>query len=77
MGKKLDRLVARIEALEKAIAAMLTGKKPKNSARKKTRKPAAKKKAPAKKPMTKKVRRSGKKAKPAPMVLPAPLAATL
>jgi hypothetical protein len=76
MGKKLDKLVARIQALEEAIAAMVTGKKPKKSARKtsaqrkskaKTTKPAPKKKAKAKK-------RRARKAKP---VTPLPLAATL
>lgn len=80
MGKKLDKLVARIQALEKAIAAMVTGKKPKKSAKKrtvqgkpkaKTAKAAPKKKAPAKKPAPK---RRARKAKP---VAPLPLAATL
>ena len=75
MGKKLDKLVVRIQALEKAIAAMVTGKKPKKSAKKKTAKAktakaAPKKKAAAKKPASK---RRARKAKPVPL----PLAATL
>jgi hypothetical protein len=75
MGKKLDKLVVRIQALEKAIAAMVTGKKPKKSAKKKSAKAKAapkKKKATAKKPAPK---RRAKKAKP--MTPPLPLAATL
>ena len=77
MGKKLDKLVARIQALEKAIAAMVTRKKPKKSAKKKsakakTVKAAPKKKAKAKKPAPK---RRARKAKP--VAPPLPLAATL
>ena len=77
MGKKLDKLVVRIQALEKAIAAMVTGKKPKKSAKKKSAKAKTakaapkKKKAAAKKPAPK---RRTRKAKP---VAPLPLAATL
>lgn len=80
MGKKLDKLVSRIEALEKAIAAMLTGKKPKKSAKTKAKKPAAKKKAaakkaaPAKAAPAKKAKRRAKKAVTAP---PPPLPALL
>lgn len=56
MGKKLDKLVARIGALEKALAALVTGKKPK--ARKGKKKPAKAKAAakparPAKRPAKK------------------------
>jgi hypothetical protein len=52
MGKKLDKLVARIGALEKALAALVTGKKPK--AKKGKKKPAkAKPASPAKKPSKK------------------------
>lgn len=54
MGKKLDKLVARIGALEKALAALVTGKKPK--ARKGKKKPAkakAKPARPAKRPAKK------------------------
>ena len=56
MGKKLDKLVARIGALEKAFAALVTGKKPK--ARKGKKKPAKAKAAakparPAKRPAKK------------------------
>jgi len=80
MGKKLDKLVARIQALEKAIAAMVTGKKPKKSTKKKSAKAKTakaapkkkKKKATAKKPAPK---RRARKAKP--VTLPLPLAATL
>ena len=81
MGKKLDKLVARIQALEKAIAAMVTGKKPKKSAKKKsaqrkskakTAKAAPKKTTTAKKPAPK---RRARKAKP--VTPPLPLAATL
>jgi hypothetical protein len=63
MGKKLDKLVSRIEALEKAIAAMLTGKKK----QKKAKRPAAKKKAKksaAKAPAPKKTKRRARKARP-------------
>lgn len=84
MGKKLDKLAARVLALEEAIAAMLSGGKPKKSARKKKSKKAVAKKAPAKAPTKasapKKARRRAQKAKPkakpAP-VAPLPLAATL
>jgi peptidoglycan hydrolase CwlO-like protein len=83
MGKKLDKLVARIQALEKAIAAMVTGKKPKKSAKKKSAQrkskaktakaaPKKKKKTTAKKPAPK---RRARKAKP--VTPPLPLAATL
>lgn len=81
MGKKLDKLVARIQALEEAIAAMVTGKKPRKSAKKKaaqgkskakTAKAAPKKKATAKKSAPK---RRARKAKP--VTPPLPLAATL
>ena len=78
MGKKLDKLVVRIQALEKAIAAMVTGKKAKKSAKKKksakakTAKAAPKKKATAKKSAPK---RRDMKAKP--VAPPLPLAATL
>ena len=56
MGKKLDKLVARIGAVEKALAALVTGKKPK--ARKGKKKPAKAKAAakparPAKRPAKK------------------------
>lgn len=71
MGKKLDKLVARIETLEKALAAMLTGKKPaKKSARRKSKKAAPRTKAAAKKSAAKR-----KKAKP--LTPPLPLAGTL
>ena len=73
MGKKLDKLVARIQALEEAIAAMVTGKKAKKSAKKKSAKAKTAKAAPKKKPKTKK--RRTKKAKPVAPSLP--LAATL
>jgi peptidoglycan hydrolase CwlO-like protein len=80
MGKKLDKLVGRIQALEKAIAAMVTGKKAKKSVKKKSAKAKTakaapkkpKKKAAAKKPAPK---RRARKAKP--MTPPLPLAATL
>jgi hypothetical protein len=78
MGKKLDKLVVRIQALEKAIAALVTGKKAKKSAKKKktakakTAKAAPKKKTAAKKPAPK---RRARKAKP--VTPPVPLAATL
>src|SRR5688572_11990876 len=55
MGKKLDKLVARIQALEKAIAAIMTGKKAKKSAKKKSAK-AKTAKAPPKKTKAKKRR---------------------
>jgi len=77
MGKKLDKLVARIQALEEAIAAMVTGKKAKKSVKKKSAQGKSKAKtakaAPKKKPKTKK--RRTKKAKPVAPSLP--LAATL
>jgi hypothetical protein len=73
MGKKLDKLVVRIQALEKAIAALVTGKKPKKSARKKSVKAKTAKAAPKKKAKAKK--RRTKKAKP--VAPPLPLAATL
>jgi len=62
MGKKLDKLVARIGALEKALAALVTGKKPK--ARKGKKKPA-KAKAAAK--PAKPAKRPAKKAKAVPV----------
>lgn len=79
MGKKFDKLVARVRTLEEAIANLLTGSKKKTakkSARKKTKKkaPARKKSvkpAPAKKAKAKRAR------KPAPVVAPLPLTATL
>lgn len=69
MGKKLDKLVARIGALEKALAALVTGKKPKARKGKKkpakaVAKPAAK---PAKKPAKKAAKKAPKKAKAAPI----------
>lgn len=45
MGKKLDKLVARVEALEEAIAAMLSGKPKKKSAKKAKTKKTRKSKA--------------------------------
>ena len=78
MGKKLDKLVARIQALEKAIAAMVTGKKPKKSTKKKSAKAKTAKAAPKKKKATAKKpapKRRARKAKP--VTLPLPLAATL
>lgn len=54
MGKKLDKLVARIGALEKALAALVTGKKPKaRKGKKKSAKAAAKPAKPAKRPAKK------------------------
>jgi len=54
MGKKLDKLVARIGALEKALAALVTGKKPKaRKGKKKPAKAAAKPARPAKRPAKK------------------------
>ncbi len=69
MGKKLDKLVVRIQALEKAIAAMVTGKKAKKSAKKKKSakaKKAAAKAAPKKKATAEKSppKRRARKAKP-------------
>lgn len=52
MGKKLDKLVARVRTLEEAIANLLTGGKKKKTAKKPARKKA--KKAPAKKAAAKK-----------------------
>ncbi len=72
MGKKWDKLVARIEALEKSIGIALTGKTPKKKAVKK--KPAAKPAAKPAKPKPKK-KTKAKKAKKA--ALPLPLAGTL
>jgi hypothetical protein len=64
MGKKLDKLVARIGALEKALAALVTGKKPK--ARKGKKKPAKAKAKAAAKP-AKPAKRPAKKAKAVPV----------
>jgi cell division protein FtsB len=79
MGKKLDKLAARIQALEEAIATLVTGKKPKKSARKKSVKAKSKKvaaKKPAAKPAApKKAKRRARKAKR--VTPPLPLAATL
>jgi type IV secretory pathway VirB10-like protein len=78
MGKKLDKLVVRIQALEKAIAAMVTGKKAKKAVKKKPAKAKRakvtpkKKKTTAKKPAPKRRARKAKSVTP-----PLPLAATL
>jgi len=64
MGKKWDRLVARIEALEKALG--LGGKKPKAAKPKNKKKKAAK---PAAKPK-KKAKRTKKALPPVPAIIP-------
>lgn len=74
MGKKLDKLAARIDALEKSIARLLGGKKTK-SAKPKKKKAVAKPKAAKSKAAKSKARPKKKKAVKA--ALPAPLAATL
>ena len=75
MGKKLDKLVARIQALEEAIAAMVTGKKAKKSVKKKSAQGKSKAKTAKAAPKKKTKKRHTKKAKP--VAPPLPLAATL
>lgn len=77
MGKKLDKLAARVLALEEAIAAMLSGRKAKKPATKKKRKKTVAKKTPAKASAPKKVKRRTRKAKHAPVTPPLPLTGTL
>jgi hypothetical protein len=74
MGKKWDKLMGRIEALEKALG--LGGKTPKASKPKPKKKPKAKKavkpaaKPPAKPKPKKKARRAKKALPPVPAIIP-------
>jgi hypothetical protein len=63
MAKKLNKLVARVVALEHALAKFLGGKKPKSSRKAKKAKPASANKPAAKKP--KKAHKPAAKAKSA------------
>jgi len=68
MGKKLDKLMSRIEAMEKAIAALVSGKAPQKSAKPEKKKTAAKS-AKAHKP-AKKTAKEPKKTKGVAQVAP-------